>query len=96
MVTDVALQWVPVIMALVTLTKRFLPTQWAPLYSIAYGLLISFLLAWNDHFSQTPGAIILEGIVMGLIASGFYSIPGVKKYETILPQKNSTPPSSKT
>ena len=87
METDLALEWVPVIMALVTLTKRFFPSEWAPLYSIAYGLLISFLLAWSDHFMQTAGSIILQGIVLGLIASGFYSIPGVKKYEAILPQK---------
>jgi len=65
---------VPIILALVQAIKMIgLPNKFAPLVSIAVGILIAFLFreATND-FSY----IVFSGILYGLSASGLYS--GVK------------------
>lgn len=90
-ISQVALEWVPVIMALVTLTKRYLPKAYAPLYSIGYGILLSFAVAYPNITTANWVDIALQGLVLGLAASGLYSVPGVKKYELLLPSDPSKP-----
>ncbi|KWX05923.1 hypothetical protein [Hydrogenibacillus schlegelii] len=96
-VNQVALEWVPVIMALVTLTKRYLPRAYAPLYAIGYGILLSLALQYPDIRADNGVNVLLQGIVLGLVASGLYEVPGVKKYEYLLRSSgNSDPPGGST
>jgi hypothetical protein len=66
---------VPIVIALTQMFKMtgWLPEKFAPFASIAFGILISFLLA---HDKQDMSANILAGILFGLAASGLYS--GIK------------------
>lgn len=61
---------IPVVLGLVEVMKRLgLPTKWAPLASLALGLVFSFFYLAPGE----PGKAILTGIVVGLGASGLWS-----------------------
>jgi len=63
---------VPVILALVSGVKQAgMDSKWAPLLSIALGMVAFFFLADGE-----VGPRLFEGLVAGLSASGLYS--GVK------------------
>ena len=64
---------VPVIVSLVQVVKltQLVKDQYAPVVSLAIGVLIAFLLIDNDVMSI--GNIILTGILYGTSASGLYS-----------------------
>lgn len=68
---------VPVVVGVTQVVKMSgLPTQWIPLTSLVLGVLGAFLIGgWA--FS---GAVVLQGIIAGLSASGLWS--GVKTTTT--------------
>jgi hypothetical protein len=64
---------VPIIIALVQVIKMTMPkldSRFAPILSIAMGILVAFLL---KHDTQNLTNVILEGVLYGLSASGLYS-----------------------
>lgn len=66
---------VPLIVAIVQALKmtNWVQDRFAPLLSIAVGIIISFI---SNHDSGDLSATILYGVAFGLMASGIYS--GVK------------------
>jgi hypothetical protein len=78
-ITSNAIIAVPIVIALVQAIKLtgFIPDHFAPLLSIAVGILVGWLAHYN---SPDFASILLTGAIYGLIASGLYS--GVK--ETML------------
>lgn len=61
---------IPVVLGLVELMKRLgLPSKWAPLTSMALGLVSGFFYMAPGE----PAKAILTGIVVGLGASGLWS-----------------------
>lgn len=69
--TPNTLALVPIVMALVSLVKMYLDSRWAPLFSLAFGVIGMFLIGGNSWQVS-----ILAGLVVGLTGSGLYS--GVK------------------
>ena len=67
---------VPLVIALTQLVKNMdvRTHRFAPLFSLLFGLMISFLLSWAGWAEIRH--TILNGLIMGLAASGLYS--GVK------------------
>lgn len=67
--TDGALITIPMVVALVAAVRQAvdLPTRLLPLWSITLGVLLSLLAS---GFSNTSA---LEGVIVGLSASGLYS-----------------------
>lgn len=64
---------IPVVTGIVEVAKRFgLPTHWAPLVSLALGIVSGFVYLYPGE----PAQAVLAGVVIGLSASGLYS--GVK------------------
>jgi Na+/H+ antiporter NhaC len=64
---------VPIIIALVQVIKMTMPkldNRFAPILSIAMGVLVAFLL---KHDTANLTNVILEGVLYGLSASGLYS-----------------------
>lgn len=74
---------VPLVIALTQLVKNVFPKwlRFAPLISLVIGLVISFLMTWAGWADVRH--TILNGLVMGLAASGLYS--GVKNTVTRKP-----------
>lgn len=66
---------VPIIVAIVQALKMTgkLPNKFAPLVSIAVGILVGFIFR---HDTQNLSQTILAGVIYGLSASGLYS--GIK------------------
>lgn len=62
---------IPLNIALVQVFKAYLGEYWAPLLSVALGLILA-VIATDTTITQT----ILAGLVVGTSAAGFYS--GVK------------------
>lgn len=88
------LYWIPLINALVSVMKLYFPKKYSPLFSLLWGFIFSFgselsLITLSNWFS-----FFTRGLILGLAASGFYSIPGVKVYEEWLgiKSKNQSPP----
>ncbi len=63
-----ALMLVPIVMAMVSFMKLYVDSKWAPLFSLAFGILMSLLIP-----ALTFGLTIVQGIVVGLMACGLYS-----------------------
>jgi hypothetical protein len=62
---------VALVMGIVEAFKNFgLPSKYAPLVSLALGIGFSFASAASG---TTPVQAVMEGLVIGLAASGFYS-----------------------
>ena len=67
---------IPIIVSLVQVIKMTMPkldNRFAPILSIAMGIIVAFLL---KHNTADLTSVILEGVLYGLSASGLYS--GVK------------------
>jgi hypothetical protein len=79
---------IPLIIAIVQALKMVgLKTKFAPLVSLAVGILLAFIM---DHgASLTIGESVLHGILYGLGASGLYS--GTKATEIFANEKASEP-----
>ena len=73
-ITANSLVIVPIVIAVVQALKLmpWFKDHYAPLVSIAIGIVVGFLADHNDDL----GGTILSGVIYGLIASGLYS--GVK------------------
>lgn len=67
----VSLGLVPVVMGLTSLVKTYLDSRWSPIVSLVLGIAGAFIFP-----SATIGLTVLQGILIGLTASGLYS--GVK------------------
>lgn len=68
-ISPTLLALVPVVMGLVQVVKRLgLPTRFAPILSIAFGIAGAFVVA-----PATVGITIILGIIVGLTASGLYA-----------------------
>ena len=68
----VGLAGAPVVAALVTVVKPFLPNdKFYPLAALFFGILWNLLLA--QVLGQTLGVAVLMGVLSGLSASGAYS-----------------------
>lgn len=67
--TAAAASLVPVIMILVSLSKTYVDSKWAPIISIGLGLIAAFFLVPTGNVVGN----VIEGIVLGLSASGLYS-----------------------
>jgi len=70
-ISPISLALIPVVLGLVSLAKIYLDSKWAPLLSLALGIGAAFLVP-----SSTIALTVLQGILIGLSASGLYS--GVK------------------
>jgi len=82
---------VPIIIALVQVIKMTMPkldSRFAPILSIAMGILVAFLL---KHDTQNLTNVILEGVLYGLSASGLYSGITTMKPDTQSGNGNQTP-----
>lgn len=67
-VTPFMLALVPVIVGLVQLYKRYAPAKFAPLVALFLGIIAGL------YFSNADvGLAIVNGLVVGLTASGLYS-----------------------
>lgn len=66
--TAQALLFVPLVIALTQLVKLYIDHKWAPLVSLAFGI----LCAWFVPVDTAP-QFVLNGLVLGLTASGLYS-----------------------
>lgn len=62
---------VPVVLALTSLIKIYVDSRWSPLISLVLGIASAFIFP-----STTIALTILQGLLIGLSASGLYS--GVK------------------
>lgn len=67
----VSLTLVPVILALTSVAKAWVDARWSPLVSLVLGILLAFVAPM-----ATIQLTLLQGVLMGLMASGLYS--GVK------------------
>ncbi len=67
--STVAMGFVPVVMVLVSLSKGYLDSKYAPLVSLGLCLLASFFLIPSGDVVHT----VLQGVLMSLAASGLYS-----------------------
>lgn len=63
-----AMGLVPVIMAITSASKQYVGAKWSPLIALAISLAASFLVPTADITTT-----IIQGVVMGLMASGLYS-----------------------
>lgn len=66
--TPAALGLVPLCIALTELVKIYVDSRWAPIASLALGIAGSFLIP-----APTLALTVLQGLVVGLSASGLYS-----------------------
>lgn len=64
-----ALGIVPVVMALTSLSKSYVPPKGSPIVAMVLSLLASFFLIPTGDLTTT----IVQGVVMALAASGLYS-----------------------
>ena len=69
--TPISLALIPVVLGLVSVVKMYLDARWSPLVSIVVGIAAAFVFP-----AVTVPLTILQGVLMGLMASGLYS--GVK------------------
>lgn len=78
---------VPIIVAIVQALKMTgkLPNKFAPLVSIAVGILVGFIFR---HDTQNLSQTILAGVIYGLSASGLYS--GIKTTAHATPSDSNT------
>ena len=61
---------IPVVLSLVELAKRLgVPTYWAPLVSLAFGMLFGFVFVAPGD----PKKAVYAGLVIGCAAVGLYS-----------------------
>lgn len=75
-ISPVSLALIPVVLGLVSVVKTFLDSKFAPLASILIGVGVAFFVP-----AASVGLTVLQGILIGLAASGLYS--GVKTTATI-------------
>lgn len=68
LITPQMLSLVPVVMALVSLSKMYLSARWAPLVSILLGVAGAFIMP-----AVSVPLTVLGGVIIGLTASGLYS-----------------------
>lgn len=68
-ITPYFMMAVPVVIALVSVMKIYLDAYYAPLMAIASGLVVVYLLSSG----LTMGEMIIQGLLVGLTASGLYS-----------------------
>lgn len=59
---------IPVVVGATALVKLYLPSKWAPLIALVFGIAGAFLFP-----AMAIGTTVLSGIVVGLSASGLYS-----------------------
>jgi len=60
---------IPVVLGVVSAIKKVgLSSRWAPIVSLVLGLGLSFFLGGDTTFQ-----VVLQGLVVGLSASGLYS-----------------------
>lgn len=68
-ISAVSLALVPVVIALTQIVKSFvLDSRWAPLVSIAFGILGAFIVPM-----ETVPLTVLQGILIGLMSSGLFT-----------------------
>jgi hypothetical protein len=67
-ISPISLALVPVVLGLVSLAKIYISSKWAPLLSLVLGIGAAFFIP-----SSTIALTILQGILIGLSASGLYS-----------------------
>jgi hypothetical protein len=67
----VSVAMIPVVLGLVSVVKMYVDSKWAPLASLALGVAAAFFVP-----AATIGLTVLQGVLVGLAASGLYS--GVK------------------
>jgi hypothetical protein len=82
---------VPIIIALVAVIRMTMPkldNRFAPILSIAMGVLVAFLL---KHDTQNLTNVILEGVLYGLSASGLYSGISTMRPDSQSSNGNQTP-----
>jgi hypothetical protein len=63
-----AMTLIPIVMALVSLVKIYIDSKWSPLFALAFGISGAILIP-DISLSET----IIDGLVIGLTASGLYS-----------------------
>lgn len=64
---------VPIVLGLVQVAKTSgLPTKWAPLLSVIFGVVAAYGIAGFDF----TGAVAIQGLIVGLSSAGLWS--GVK------------------
>lgn len=74
--SPISLALIPVVIGLVSVAKSYVSSKWAPLISLVLGIGTAFFVP-----AATVGLTVLQGILIGLAASGLYS--GVKATATI-------------
>ena len=67
-ISAAAMGLVPEIMAITSASKAYVDAKWAPLIALAISLAATFVVPTAD-LSTT----IIQGVAMGLMASGLYS-----------------------
>lgn len=72
----VSIALIPVVLGLVAIAKNFVDSKFAPITSLAIGILVAFVAP-----ASTVPLTILQGVLIGLAASGLYS--GAKASMTI-------------
>ncbi len=71
----VSLALVPVVLGLTSLVKNFLDSKWSPIVSLVLGVGAAFIVP-----EVSIQLTVLQGILVGLTASGLYS--GIKAVVT--------------
>lgn len=66
--SPVSLALIPVVIGLVSVVKMYLSSKWAPLASLLLGVGSAFFVP-----AATVGLTVLQGVLIGLAASGLYS-----------------------
>jgi hypothetical protein len=67
----ISIALIPVVLGLVSIVKMYVDSKWAPLAALALGVATAFFVP-----AASVGLTVLQGILVGLAASGLYS--GVK------------------
>lgn len=70
-VTPAVLSAVPLVMALVQVVKNWVPSKYAPLVSLVFGIGTMAVVGgtWQE--------IVISGLLIGLTASGLYSTKAI-------------------
>lgn len=64
----VSIALIPIVLGLVSIVKMYIDSKWAPLVSLVLGVATAFFVP-----AATIGLTVLQGILVGLAASGLYS-----------------------
>lgn len=68
-ISSVSLALVPVVMAITQIFKMWvLDSRWAPIVAIVSGIVLAFAVP-----QTTPALTVLQGILIGLTASGLFT-----------------------